>query len=97
MLAPDLLGFGASAAPDGLAARRVDGAGGGARSTGSDEPCAVVGNSAGGAVALSLAHARPHAVTKVVAVGSMGHPMTLPAGARRAVGLRAVARRPRAR
>jgi pimeloyl-ACP methyl ester carboxylesterase len=39
-----------------------------------------VGNSAGGAVALSLAHARPRAVSKVVAVGSMGHPMTLPEG-----------------
>ena len=39
-----------------------------------------MGNSAGGAIALSLAHARPRAVTQVVAVGSMGHPMTLPPG-----------------
>ena len=39
-----------------------------------------MGNSAGGAIALSLAHARPHAVNRIVAVGSMGHPMTLPAG-----------------
>ena len=61
------------------------------------EPCAVVGNSAGGAIALSLAHARPRAVTRVVAVGSMGHPMTLPRGAGRAVGLRSRAARPRAR
>jgi pimeloyl-ACP methyl ester carboxylesterase len=44
------------------------------------ETCAVVGNSAGGAIALSIAHARPRAVTRVVAVGSMGHPMSLPEG-----------------
>ena len=44
------------------------------------ETCAVVGNSAGGAIALSIAHARPRAVTRVVAVGSMGHPMPLPEG-----------------
>jgi pimeloyl-ACP methyl ester carboxylesterase len=41
-------------------------------------PCAVVGNSAGGALALKLA-ARGLA-TKVVGVGSMGHPMVLPPG-----------------
>src|SRR4051794_41458488 len=41
---------------------------------------AVVGNSAGAAIALSLAAARPRAVTRVVAVGAMGHAMTLPAG-----------------
>jgi pimeloyl-ACP methyl ester carboxylesterase len=41
---------------------------------------AVVGNSAGGAIALALACARPRAVTRVVAVGSLGHPMALPAG-----------------
>ena len=44
------------------------------------ETFAVVGNSAGGAIALSLACARPRAVTRVVAVGSMGFPMPLPAG-----------------
>ena len=81
VLAPDLLGFGDSAgarparcaesAWTAQAAELLDGLG---------EPCAVVGNSAGGAVALSLAHARPRAVSKVVAVGSMGHPMTLPPG-----------------
>ncbi|MBE2316489.1 alpha/beta fold hydrolase [Solirubrobacter sp. CPCC 204708] len=43
-----------------------------------DEPCAIVGNSAGGALALMLA-ARGLA-TKVVAVGSMGYPMPLPRG-----------------
>jgi 2-hydroxymuconate-semialdehyde hydrolase len=41
---------------------------------------AVVGNSAGGAIALALACARPRAVTRVVAVGSLGHPMALPPG-----------------
>jgi pimeloyl-ACP methyl ester carboxylesterase len=79
LLAPDLLGFGTSPPPSGplraawteQAAELLDGLG---------EPAAVVGNSAGGAVALSLACARPGAVTRVVAVGSMGHPMTLPAG-----------------
>ena len=39
-----------------------------------------MGNSAGGAIALALARARPRAVTRVVAVGSLGHPMALPAG-----------------
>ena len=42
------------------------------------QPCVVVGNSAGGALALKLA-ARGLA-TKVVAVGSMGFPMALPEG-----------------
>lgn len=42
------------------------------------QPCAVVGNSAGGALALKLAAAG--LATKVVAVGSMGHPMALPRG-----------------
>src|SRR3954447_10807494 len=34
------------------------------------ESCAVVGNSAGGALAFKLAASRPAAITKVVAVGS---------------------------
>lgn len=42
------------------------------------EPCVIIGNSAGGALALALA-ARGLA-TKVVAVGTMGHPMPLPPG-----------------
>src|SRR4051812_16324186 len=42
------------------------------------QSCAVVGNSAGGALALALACARPRVVTKVVAVGTMGYPMPLP-------------------
>lgn len=79
VLAPDLLGFGSSPSPSGSlraawteqAIALVDALG---------EPCAAVGNSAGGAIALSLAHARPGVITRVVAVGSMGHPMTLPRG-----------------
>jgi pimeloyl-ACP methyl ester carboxylesterase len=82
VIAPDLLGFGGSAAPPADASLR-------AAWTGQIldlldslglESCAVVGNSAGGAIALSLASARPDLVTRVVAVGSMGHPMALPPG-----------------
>ena len=86
VLAPDLIGFGTA---QGV---RSGGAGsGGLRSAWTAQAaalldaqgisaCAVVGNSAGGAIALSLACARPRAVTRVVAVGSMGHAMALPAG-----------------
>ena len=67
VLAPDLPGFGSSpAAPIEAWAEIVA----------PDEPCAVVGNSAGGALALALAHAR--AATRVIAVGSMGAPMPIP-------------------
>src|SRR3954468_6032444 len=75
VIAPDLPGVGgAPAAPiaawvDVLGACLPD-----------DEPCAVVGNSAGGALALALARARPRVVTRVVAVGTMGFAMPLPAG-----------------
>lgn len=67
--APDLPGFGE--APPAPVEEWVD-------RLAPDEPCAIVGNSAGGALALALA-ARGLA-TKVVAVGSMGYPMPLPAG-----------------
>jgi pimeloyl-ACP methyl ester carboxylesterase len=68
-VAPDLPGFGsAPAAPVEEWASLLAPA----------EPCAVVGNSAGGALALKLAALG--LATKVVAVGSMGHPMALPAG-----------------
>jgi pimeloyl-ACP methyl ester carboxylesterase len=40
----------------------------------------VIGNSMGGAVALSLAAARPEAVRRLVLMGSMGVAMALPAG-----------------
>ena len=80
VIAPDLLGFGADRRPAGSlraawteqALELVDSLG--------IASFAVGGNSAGGAIALSVACARPDAVTRVVAVGSMGHPMTLPAG-----------------
>jgi pimeloyl-ACP methyl ester carboxylesterase len=71
IIAPDLPGFGDS--PPASVADWVD-------LVAPDEPCAVVGNSAGGALALMLAARRPELVTKVVAVGSMGYPMPLPAG-----------------
>lgn len=44
------------------------------------ERFAVVGNSMGGAIALSVAAARPEAVTKVVGIGTLGVDMPLPAG-----------------
>jgi 2-hydroxymuconate-semialdehyde hydrolase len=80
VIAPDLLGFGTSPRPIGSfrsawteqVLELVDSLG--------ISSFAVVGNSAGGAIALALACARPAAVTRVVAVGSMGHPMRLPAG-----------------
>ncbi len=70
-VAPDLPGFGAAAAAPiedwvSLVAP--------------DEPCFVVGNSAGGALALKLAAAYPELIQRVVAVGSMGYPMALPPG-----------------
>lgn len=40
----------------------------------------VIGNSMGGAIALSLAVARPEAVHRIVAMGTMGVPMELPDG-----------------
>ena len=80
VIAPDLLGFGSSPRPAGSlraawtrqALELVDQLG--------VESFAVVGNSAGAAIALSVAAARPRAVTRVVAVGAMGHAMALPAG-----------------
>jgi 2-hydroxymuconate-semialdehyde hydrolase len=80
VIAPDLLGFGTSPWPIGSlrqawtrqALELVDSLG--------VTSFAVVGNSAGAAVALSLAATRPDAVTRVVAVGAMGHAMPLPAG-----------------
>ncbi len=66
VLAPDLPGFGA-APPAPIEAW--------AEILAPGEPCSIVGNSAGGALALRLAHAR--AATRVVAVGSMGVSMPI--------------------
>jgi pimeloyl-ACP methyl ester carboxylesterase len=67
LIAPDLPGFGeAPAAPVEAWLDLVA----------PDEPCAVVGNSAGGALALKLAAAGR--ATRVVAIGSMGAPMAIP-------------------
>jgi pimeloyl-ACP methyl ester carboxylesterase len=80
VIAPDLLGFGKSVLPVGsLRAAWTQQTADLLDSLGLSS-CAVVGNSAGGAIALSLASARPELVTRVVAVGSMGHPMALPDG-----------------
>jgi 2-hydroxymuconate-semialdehyde hydrolase len=43
-------------------------------------PVDIIGNSMGGAVALSIAQARPQAVRRIVLMGSMGVAMALPAG-----------------
>jgi 2-hydroxymuconate-semialdehyde hydrolase len=40
----------------------------------------IIGNSMGGAIALSIAAARPHAVRRIVTMGSMGVAMALPYG-----------------
>ncbi len=40
----------------------------------------IIGNSMGGAVALSIARARPEAVRRIVLMGSMGAAMALPSG-----------------
>jgi 2-hydroxymuconate-semialdehyde hydrolase len=82
VIAPDLLGFGASLPPT-------------PRSYGREawtaqalaladelglERFSVVGHSLGGALALSVAQARPNAVDRVVAIASLGAAMALPAG-----------------
>jgi 2-hydroxymuconate-semialdehyde hydrolase len=43
-------------------------------------PVDIIGNSMGGAVALSIAAARPRAVRRIVLMGSMGVATALPAG-----------------
>jgi len=94
VIAPDFAGFGASepwraargAASPGADAGRPYGRAAwteqvlGVADTLGLERFAVVGNSMGGAIALSVAAARPDAVTKVVGIGTLGVDMPLPAG-----------------
>ena len=83
VIAPDFAGFGASdALPEDAADRRAPWT---AQIVGllellGIERCALVGNSAGGAIALSVAHARPELVTRIVAIGTLGLDMPLPPG-----------------
>ena len=78
VLAPDFSGFGASQGPTGRRAWTEQMLG--LLDVLGVERCAVIGNSMGGAIALSLAVARPSAVTRVIAIGTLGIAMPLPAG-----------------
>ena len=82
VIAPDQLGFGGTATGE----RRTYG-----RTAWTDHALAlldalelgtvdIIGNSMGGAVALSIAAARPQAVRRMVLMGSMGVAMALPPG-----------------
>jgi 2-hydroxymuconate-semialdehyde hydrolase len=82
VIAPDLLGFGGTA----TGGKHTFG-----RAAWTDhalslldtlgvEQCDVIGNSMGGAIALSMAVARPAAVRRVVLMGTMGVAMALPPG-----------------
>jgi 2-hydroxymuconate-semialdehyde hydrolase len=44
------------------------------------ERCSVIGNSMGGAIALSMAVARPERIDRIVVMGTMGVAMELPSG-----------------
>lgn len=82
VIAPDQLGFGGTdPAPDGRYGRAawtahalavLDALG--------IERCRIIGNSMGGAIALSVAAARPEAVERLVVMGSVGVPLPLPTG-----------------
>jgi 2-hydroxymuconate-semialdehyde hydrolase len=82
VIAPDQLGFGATATGDqrtygraawtGHALELLDALG--------VAQCDVIGNSMGGAVALSMAAARPDAIRRIVLMGTMGVAMALPPG-----------------
>ncbi|MCP3421842.1 alpha/beta fold hydrolase [Nocardioides pinisoli] len=76
VVAPDQAGFGRTPLPPGTSGGRqvwTEQAAGLMDALG-ETSYAVVGHSMGGAVALALAAARPHQVTRVVAVASMGAP-----------------------
>lgn len=87
LLAPDFVGFGRSTPP----APQPDGRHPFGRRVWTQQVlglldelavdrCAVVGNSMGGAIALSVAHAAPRRVTRLVGIGTLGLDMPLPAG-----------------
>jgi 2-hydroxymuconate-semialdehyde hydrolase len=82
VLAPDQLGFGGTATGEqrtyGRAAWTAHALA--LLDTLGVETVDVIGNSMGGAVALSLAAARPSAIRRIVLMGSMGVAMALPAG-----------------
>jgi 2-hydroxymuconate-semialdehyde hydrolase len=82
VIAPDQLGFGGTATGEERQYGRAawtDHASALLDAFGLDQ-VDVIGNSMGGAVALSLALARPHALRRIVLMGSMGVAMTLPRG-----------------
>jgi 2-hydroxymuconate-semialdehyde hydrolase len=78
VIAPDFAGFGESEGPTGRAAWTAQMLG--LLHVLGVERLAVVGNSMGGAIALSLAVARPGAVTRIAAIGTLGIAMPLPDG-----------------
>jgi 2-hydroxymuconate-semialdehyde hydrolase len=83
VIAPDQLGFGGTATGEprtygreawtAHALKLLD-------TLGVDQPVDIIGNSMGGAVALSLAVVRPDLVRRIVLMGSMGVAMALPTG-----------------
>ncbi|MFG1608018.1 alpha/beta fold hydrolase [Actinoplanes sp. NPDC049265] len=82
VIAPDQLGFGGTATGEDRQFGRAAWTGHAEallKSLGVDT-VDVIGNSMGGAIALSLALAGPGAVRRVVLMGTMGVPMTLPVG-----------------
>jgi 2-hydroxymuconate-semialdehyde hydrolase len=82
VIAPDQLGFGATATGEQRTYGRVawtDHALAVLDTLGTG-PVDIIGNSMGGAIALSIAAARPEAVRRIVLMGTMGIAMALPPG-----------------
>ncbi len=86
VIAPDFAGFGRSRAiPDQTTDRPYGRHGWTAQVLHlldelSVDRCAVIGNSMGGAIALSVARARPETVTRLVCLGTLGLDLPLPPG-----------------
>jgi 2-hydroxymuconate-semialdehyde hydrolase len=82
VIAPDQLGFGGTATGAQRTYGRAAWTGHALALLDTLEVAAVdiIGNSMGGAIALSMAAARPEAVRRIVLMGSMGVAMALPAG-----------------